>query len=121
MAHFAELDDNNVVLRVIVVHNNELLDGSGAELESKGVAFCQSLFGGNWKQTSYNGNLRKNFAAIGYTYDPDRDAFIAPKRYASWVLNEDTCCWEAPIPLPDDADTKMYGWNEDTLSWVEVK
>lgn len=94
MAHFAELDATNTVTQVIVVHNNELLD-NGVESEAKGIAFCQSLFGGNWVQTSYNGNIRKNFAGIGYTYDPVRDAFISPKpEEGNWILNEDTCIWE---------------------------
>lgn len=118
MAHFAELDANNVVLRVIVVHNNELLDENGQESEAKGIAFCQSLFGGNWVQTSYNGNRRKNYAGQGFIYDAQLDAFIPPKPFASWVLNEDTCQWGAPVPYP--ADEKRYVWDEDTLSWKEV-
>jgi hypothetical protein len=94
MAHFAQLDESNIVTQVIVVHNNELLD-NGVESEAKGVAFCQSLLGGNWIQTSYNGNIRKNFAGIGYSYDQTRDAFIPPKpELGEWVLNEDTCIWE---------------------------
>jgi hypothetical protein len=94
MAHFAQLDESNIVTQVIVVHNNELLD-NGVESEAKGAAFCQSLLGGNWIQTSYNGNIRKNFAGIGYTYDSARDAFIPPKpEEGNWVLNEDTCIWE---------------------------
>lgn len=94
MAHFAQLDESNIVTQVIVVHNNELLD-NGVESEAKGVAFCQSLLGGNWVQTSYNGNIRKNYAGIGYTYDQTRDAFIPPKpEEGNWVLNEDTCKWE---------------------------
>ena len=94
MAHFAQLDESNIVTQVIVVHNNELLD-NGVESEAKGVAFCQSLLGGNWVQTSYNGNIRKNFAGIGYTYDQTRDAFIPSKpEEGNWVLNEDTCIWE---------------------------
>lgn len=117
MAHFAQLDNNNIVTKVIVVHNNELLD-NGVESESKGIAFCQSLFGGNWKQTSYNGNIRYNYAGIGYSYDEERDAFIAPKPYTSWVLDEDTCRWQAPVPYP--TDDKRYNWNESTLSWDEV-
>lgn len=93
MAHFAELDDNNIIKQVIVVHNNELLD-NGVESESKGIAFCQSLFGGNWVQTSYNGNIRKNYAGIGYSYDVVRDAFIPPKpTEGEWILDEDTCQW----------------------------
>ena len=97
MAHFAQLDANNIVTQVIVVHNNELLD-NGVESEIKGVTFCQSLLGGTWIQTSYNGTIRKNFAGIGYTYDLARDAFIAPKpETGTWVLNEDTCQWEEVI------------------------
>jgi hypothetical protein len=93
MAHFAQLDENNVVLQVIVVHNNELLI-DGIESEAKGIEFCQSLFGGNWIQTSYNGTIRKNYAGIGYTYDATRDAFIAPKPDGvDWTLDEQTCIW----------------------------
>jgi len=115
MAHFAQLE-NNIVTQVIVVNNNELLD-NGVESEAKGIAFCQSLFGGTWIQTSYNGNIRKNYAGIGHTYDPVRDAFIAPKPYNSWVLDEDTCRWTAPIPYPQD--DKKYSWDELTVSWIE--
>lgn len=118
MAHFAELDSNNVVLRVIVVGNKDTADAAGVEKEHIGAAFCERLFGGTWKQTSYNGNLRKNYAGIGYTYDSGRDAFIPPKPFASWVLVEDTCQWQAPTPMPDDG--KMYSWDEPTTSWVEV-
>jgi hypothetical protein len=117
MAHFAQLDNNNIVTQVIVVANNELLD-NGVESEAKGIAFCQSLFGGNWKQTSYNGNIRKNYAGVGYIYDSDKDAFIAPKPYESWVLNEDTCCWQAPTPMPTEG---MWRWDEDSISWIEVE
>ena len=117
MAHFAQIDNNNIVTRVIVVANEELLD-NGVESEVKGVAFCQSLFGGNWKQTSYNANIRKNYAGIGYTFDAGKDAFIPPQPFASWVLDESTCRWEAPVPYPTDG--KMYSWNEATLSWDEV-
>lgn len=117
MAHFAQLDLNNVVTQVIVVHNNELLD-NGVEKESKGIAFCQSLFGGVWKQTSYNGTMRKNFAGIGSTYDVGRDAFIPPKPYESWVIDEATCRWTAPVAMPTDG--KAYSWDESTFNWVEV-
>ena len=115
MAHFAELGMDNIVQRVIVVHNNELLDGDGVEQESLGVAFCNGLFGGTWVQTSYNGNMRKNFAGVGFTYDSTRDAFIAPKPYASWVLDETTCRWEAPVAMPDDGN--QYTWNEEHTAW----
>ena len=94
MAHFARLEDN-IVTKVIVVNNNELLV-DGVESEHKGIEFCQSLFGGGeWKQTSYNDNFRKNYAGIGYIYDETRDAFIAPTpTEGDWTLNEDTCKWE---------------------------
>jgi hypothetical protein len=118
MAHFAEIDDNNVVQRVIVVANKDTADANGNEVDSIGVAFCQRLLGGNWKQTSYNGNIRKNYAGIGYTYDAGIDAFVPPKPYPSWVLNNDTAQWEAPVPMPQDG--KMYSWDEATQSWVEV-
>lgn len=123
MAHFAEIGLNNTVLRVIVVHNNEIMD-NGQESESKGAEFCRNLFGGTWAQTSYNGNIRKNFAGQGFTYDSGRDAFIPPKPYNSWVLNETTCRWDAPVSLPEDAGTgeppKQYRWDEDTTSWLEI-
>jgi len=115
MAHFAELRMDNLVRRVIVVHNNELLDEDGVEQEALGVAFCENLFGGVWVQTSYNANFRKNFASIGFTYDSTRDAFIPPKPFASWVLNEETCLWETPVAMPDDGN--VYVWNEETVSW----
>lgn len=118
MAHFAKLDDNNIVQQVIVIGNNELLDENGIELESKGIEFCQKLFGGgNWVQTSYNSNFRKNYAGIGYTYDATRDAFISPKPYNSWILNESTCRWESPVPMPDEENS--YYWDEQTISWVK--
>ena len=86
--------------------------------EAEGIAFCQSLSnGGNWKKTSYNGNIRKNFAGIGYTYDPRRDAFIAPRPYPSWVLNEDTCQWMPPIPYPETG--QVYFWDEILQEWYE--
>ena len=118
MAHFAELDDSNIVKQVIVVANEEILD-NGVESEVKGIAFCQSLFGANtkWVQTSYNGNMRKNYAGIGYTYDPIADHFFAPQPYASWVLNNDAI-WEAPVVYPTDG--KNYTWNENDLEWVEI-
>ena len=117
MAHFVELNANNVVLRGIVVSNADTADANGIEVESIGVAFCEHLLGGIWKQTSYNGNIRKRYAGIGYTYDAGLDAFITPQPYPSWALDENTD-WQAPVPKPDDG--KMYGWDEATLSWVEV-
>jgi hypothetical protein len=105
MAHFAQRDENNVVTQVIVVANAELMD-NGVESEAKGIAFCQSLFGGNWKQTSYNSNIRKNYAGIGYTYDVDRDAFIAPKLecHPEVTLDEATCRWVCTNPEHEVTD-----------------
>ena len=117
MAHFAQLDENNVVTQVIVVSNNELLDANGQEREELGVAFCQRLFGGNWKQTSYNHNMRVRYAGIGYSYNAELDAFVPPKPFPSWTLNTETAAWDAPTAMP--ADGKMYHWNEETTSWVE--
>ena len=119
MAHFAELDENNIVTRVIVVHNNELVDTSGNESEAKGVEFCSTLFGHtNWVQTSYNNNIRKQFAGTGYTYDSDSDVFVAPQPYPSWSL-DDNSDWQPPTPMPEDDN--MYSWNEETQSWDLVE
>ena len=103
MSHFAKLN-NNVVTEVIVSEQDFINSGA------VGDSFL-------WVQTSYNGNFRKNYAAVGYTYDKTKDAFIAPKPYPSWVLVEDTCQWEAPTAMPDDG--KVYEWDEDTTAWVE--
>lgn len=118
MAHFAEIGLDNAVQQVIVVNNAELLDENGVEQESKGQEFCRSLMGGTWVQTSYNGKFRKNFAGIGYTYDSVRDAFIPPKPYQSWVLEEQACVWVAPVSAPEDG--KPYRWDEGSVSWVEI-
>ena len=124
MAHYAELDSNNVVKQVIVVSNADTSTAQGEEKESIGIAFCERLLGGTWVKTSYNAKIRKNYAGIGYTYDKDRDAFIPPKPYASWVLNETTCLWNAPVAMPSDVGQgdppKRYTWNEETVNWVEV-
>ena len=92
----------------------------GQENETKGILFCKSLYGEEtrWKQTSYNGTMRKNYAGFGYTYDAQRDAFIPPKPFNSWVLNETSCLWEAPTPYP--TDDERYYWDEETTSWVLV-
>jgi hypothetical protein len=118
MAHFAELGENNVVLRVIVVDNKDTKDSNGVEVEAIGAEFCRNLLGGTWKQTSFNSSFRKNYAGVGYTYDSGRDAFIPPRPYPSWTLNEDMCQWQAPTPMP--SDEQPYTWNEDTTSWVLV-
>ena len=123
MAHYCKLDENNVVTQVIVVDNKDTADASGVEKEHIGAAFCERLFGGTWKQTSYNGTFRKNYAGLGYTYNADIDAFVPPKPFASWLLNESTAQWEAPVAMPEDAGTgeppKRYSWDEATTSWVE--
>ena len=125
MAHFAQIDDNNVVTQVIVVANSDTADANGVEKEHIGAAFCEKLFGGTWKQTSYNGNLRKNYAGIGYTYNAGIDAFVPPKPFASWVLDNDTAQWNAPVAMPADAGTgeppKRYTWDESTTSWKQVE
>ena len=121
MAHFAQIDSNNIVTQVIVVSNADTSTAQGEEKESIGIAFCERLLGGTWVKTSYNAKIRKNYAGIEYTYDKDRDAFIPPKPYASWVLNETTCLWNAPVAYPTDVGTpeapKMYTWNEESRTW----
>lgn len=115
MAHFVQLDANNVVTQVIVVSNGDCGGGNYPESEPIGAAFCHQLFGGTWKQTSYNNNFRKRYAGIGYTYNEDLDAFIAHKPFESWTLNPETADWEAPVPYPSDGNT--YTWNEFLLIW----
>jgi hypothetical protein len=117
MAHFAKLDQNNIVVAVNSLSNSELIQ-DGVENESKGIEFLVNWSGGHttWKQTSYNRRIRKNYAGIGYTYDSARDAFIPPKPFPSWVLNEETCLWGAPVAMPDDG--QIYYWDEATTSWV---
>ena len=119
MAHFAQLDQNNIVTQVIVVHDNELLD-NGVESESKGIDFCKSLYGADtvWKQTSYDGTFRRNFAGIGFLYNEMRDAFIPPRPYSTWVLNNTTYQWEAPVPCPND--DRLYAWDEYTNNWADI-
>lgn len=115
MAHYAQIDSNNIVTQVIVIDNKDTADANGVEKEYIGAAFCERLFGGTWKQTSYNGNIRKNYAGIGYTYQADIDAFVAPKPYASWTLDANAQ-WQAPTAMPTDGG--MYSWDEATTSWV---
>jgi len=115
MAHFARIDENNVVTQVVVVANKDTADANGVEKEHIGAAYLEKLLGGTWKQTSYSGKIRKNYAGVGYTYRADIDAFVAPKPYPSWVLDE-SAQWQAPAPMPDDG--KMYSWGEDAQSWV---
>jgi hypothetical protein len=108
MAHFAELDENNIVTRVLVTDN---------DFPNEGYDWLVETFGGTWVQTSYNATIRKNFAGIGFNYDETRDAFIPPKPFESWLLNEETCNWEAPKPYP--TDEKPYNWDEESQEWIE--
>jgi hypothetical protein len=108
MAHWAEVDEDNIVTRVIVGDNN---DPNGDE----GYQWIINNLGGRWIKTSYNGNIRKNYAGVGYSYNEDLDAFIPPKPYESWTLNEDTALWDAPVDYPNDGE--LYMWNEETTSW----
>ncbi len=118
MAHFAEII-NGIVARVTVVNNDDTAL-NGIEDGAIGAAFCNNLLGGEWVQTSYNNNIRKNYAGIGYTYDTERDAFIAPQPFASWILDEATCRWQAPVPMPTPNFPPKYTWDEATLSWIEL-
>jgi len=119
MAHFARLNEDNIVVRISVLNNEVITDDNGNEQEQLGIDFLTDLHTGIWKQTSYNNNIRKNYAGIGYTYDSTRDAFIPLQPYPSWTLNEDTCRYEAPVPYPTD-DDKFYEWDEETTNWKEI-
>lgn len=123
MAYFAQIDQNKVVTQVIVVGNPDCLDAQGNESEAVGVAFCKSLFGKDteWVQTSYNRRIRKNYAGIGCTYDTQRDAFIPPSPYPSWILNEASCQWEPPVAEPVATATTAYLWNEALVQWDAVE
>lgn len=117
MAHFAQINSDNVVTQVIVVSNADCGGGEYPASDSIGAAFCTNLLGGTWKQTSYNNNFRKRYAGIGYTFNEELDAFIAPKPYPSWTLNTDTADWEAPVARPAEG---FWTWNESTQQWDEV-
>lgn len=120
MAHFAELDNNNIVTSVVVVNNDVILI-DGEESEQAGIDFLESLYGHrNWKQTSYNGNIRKNYAGIGYTYDSNFDAFISPQPFPSWKLNYTTFGWEPPIPMPPSESGYIWKWSEINKEWIKV-
>ena len=124
MAHFAKLGTGNIIEQVISINNSVITDANGIEQEKLGVDFINKLYNTRdvWKQTSYNGNIRKNFAGIGFKYDQARDAFIPPKTFNSWTLNEDTCQWEAPVAMPTEQleDNQYYSWNESAINW-EIK
>lgn len=118
MAHFAELDENNAVTRVLVVNDDYLKDENDNEVEALGRAHMEQVHGGKWVQTSYNNNIRVRYAGIGFSYNQELDAFIPPKPHPSWVLNETTVTWEAPVPEPTDApEGSYYSWNEESQSW----
>ncbi len=121
MAHFAKLDDDNIVTQVIVVSDADCKDQDGNEVEAIGVAFCNNLLGGRWVQTSYNGNIRKRYAGIGYSYNERYDAFIGPKPYNSWTLNVTTFDWDPPVPYPTESfdleNLSYYTWNETNRTW----
>jgi hypothetical protein len=124
MAYFAKLGTGNIVETVISINNSVITDSNGVEQEQLGNDFINKLYNTRdvWKQTSYNNNIRKNYAGIGYRYDQARDAFIPPKFFNSWILNEDTCRWEAPVAMPTTTleDNQYYSWNESIINW-EVK
>jgi hypothetical protein len=124
MAHFAKINKaTNEVLHVSVVDNWNCVDGTGNEVEAIGIAYLEGVHGVHddvyWNQTRYNHNIRKQYAGIGFTYDESADVFIAPKPYASWVLNNATWTWDAPTARPDDG--KHYEWDETTRSWLEIE
>lgn len=117
MAHFAQLDENNIVTQVLVVGNDDIQNLPFPESEPAGCAFLDTVLPGNvWRQTSYNDNFRKNYAGIGYTYDAVRDAFISLKPYDNWVLDENTCRWVPPVPYPSDG--KRYQWIQKENAWI---
>ena len=120
MAHFAKLEGETVT-DVVVVDNNDIVGADGGESEDVGIVFLKDLFGQDtvWKQTSWSASFRKNYAMIGGTYDADKDAFIHVKPFPSWQLNEETCIWEAPVPMPEDHATNPVRWDEETQKWVE--
>ena len=123
MAHFVQLDENNIVTQVIVVSNDDIKDVNGNEVEEIGVAFCKKLLGADtrWVQTSYNGNFRVRYAGISYTFSEELNAFIPPKPYDSWVLNEETADWEAPVPIPEVVEGgPRYMWDEELGNWKPV-
>lgn len=120
MAHFAQFNENNIVTQVIGVSNDVINNLPFPSSENIGIEFCQSLFGADttWKQTSYNANFRKNYAGIDYKFDNQRDAFIPPQPYPSWILEEENCRWEPPVPPPSNTGMEIFVWDELTLSWV---
>lgn len=117
MAHFAKLNEDNIVEMVLYIVNSDCLDDNDIESEEVGILFCESIFEGRWIQTSYNGTFRKNYAGIGFIYDTARDAFIPPQPFPSWLLNEDTCQWSPPVERPLEG---IWVWDEELLNWSEL-
>lgn len=122
MAHFAKLNQDNLVIDVIVVANDVLLDSNNEEQEQLGIDFLNLTFGEhNWKQTSFNGSFRKNYASVGYSFNEDLNTFIPEKPFNSWILNEDTCQWDSPKPQPEENSPSIgYAWDEQIQEWVEI-
>lgn len=118
MTHFARLGNDDHVLEVVAVNQKELLDDFGVEQEERGIEYCVRLFGGRWKQTRFDGSIRKHFAGIGFSYRDDLNAFVPPSPYPSWQLNETTCQWEPPAPEPQDG--LVHAWDEDTQQWIDA-
>lgn len=120
MAHFARLNNDNIVINVIKVNDSDCVDQQGQESEQVGIEFLKALFGADtiWRQTSYNNNIRKNYACIGYRYDSELDAYISPAPYPSWTLNTNTCAWDPPVPAPEDISN--YEWNETDQLWQQI-
>ena len=130
MAHFAQLDGDNKVINVIVVADAIITNSEDEQVEQLGIDFCKATYGNdtNWKQTSYNSNIRKNYAGLGYTYSVEKDAFISPQTHRGWKLNDETCKWEAPVAYPNtftqnltdengEPMADIYYWNENKLKW----
>lgn len=121
MAHFAKLDENNIVIAIHVI-SNDIMNIDGVESEKAGIDFLKQLYGyENWKQTSYNGNIRAHYAGVGYKYDPDFDIFIPPSPYPSWKLNYTNYQWEAPVPMPEYIEGYIWRWSEINQEWIQVE
>lgn len=120
MAHFAQLDENNMVIQVVVVSNGDCRGATGEESEAVGIAFCRSLFGEDtrWKQTSYSGSIRRRFAGVDFIYDETLDAFVAPQPFSSWTFNRETADWDSPVPRPERG---FWQWNEKMQKWEEYE
>lgn len=117
MAHFARIDENNIVTEVIAVNDRQIVNAYGAEDPELGEEYCKQLFGGRWKQTSYNSNFRLHYAGIGFSYREDLDVFVPPQPYSGWTFDDGLLRWIPPIPAPVDADDRI--WDDETKTWLE--